>query len=208
MRFLDCNRMAGAALTRYPGRTFMMLLATAIGVAAVLVLTSLGEAARRYVSGEFQALGTHLVIAVPGRSETTGMGPGMFISETPRDLTVDDARAVLRSPYVERVAPVIVGASTVSRGGLERDITVLGTTAEMRPIRQWKMKLGEFLPNVGLENAAPVCVVGLTVAEGGSVLLYLNSDVDPTVLYRLDTTDGSVITMETVSGLIFSSAAT
>jgi putative ABC transport system permease protein len=157
--------MAGAALTRYPGRTFMMLLATAIGVAAVLVLTSLGEAARRYVSGEFQALGTHLVIVVPGRSETTGMGPGMFISETPRDLTVDDARAVLRSPYVERVAPVIVGASTVSRGGLERDITVLGTTAEMRPIRQWKMKLGEFLPNVGLENAAPVCVVGLTVAE-------------------------------------------
>ena len=165
MRFLDCNRMAGASLTRYPGRTFMMLLATAIGVAAVLVLTSLGEAARRYVSGEFQALGTHLVIVVPGRSETTGMGPGMFISETPRDLTLGDARAVLRSPYVERVAPVIVGASTVSRGGLERDITVLGTTAEMRPIRQWKMKLGQFMPNVGMDSAAPVCVVGMTVAE-------------------------------------------
>lgn len=164
MRFLDCNRMAGAALTRSPGRTFMMLLATAIGVAAVLVLTSLGEAARRYVSSEFQALGTHLVIVVPGRSETAGMGPGMFISETPRDLTLDDARAVWRSPYVQLVAPVVVGASTVSGGGLERDITVLGTTAEMRPIRQWQMKMGEFLPNVGMERAAPLCVVGDTVA--------------------------------------------
>jgi putative ABC transport system permease protein len=157
--------MAGAALVRYPGRTFMMLLATAIGVAAVLVLTSLGEAARRYVSGEFQALGTHLVIMVPGRSETTGMGPGMFVSETPRDLTLEDARAVWRSPYIRLVAPVIVGASTVSRAGLERDTTVLGTTAEMRPIRQWQMKLGEFLPNVGMERAAPLCVVGMTVAE-------------------------------------------
>ena len=51
MRFLDCNRMAGASLTRAPGRTFMMLLATAIGVAAVLVLTSLGEAAHGWQSG-------------------------------------------------------------------------------------------------------------------------------------------------------------
>jgi putative ABC transport system permease protein len=164
MRFLDCNRMAAGALWRYPGRTFMMLLATAIGVAAVLVLTSLGEAARRYVSGEFQALGTNLVIVVPGRSETTGMGPGMFISETPRDLTLDDALAVWRSPYVKLAAPVVVGASTVSRGGLERDIAVLGSTAELRPIRQWKMKLGEFLPNVGMERAAPLCVLGSTVA--------------------------------------------
>ena len=75
MRFLDCNRMAGASLTRAPGRTFMMLLATAIGVAAVLVLTSLGEAARRYVSAEFQSLGTHLVIVVPGRSDWSSVRP-------------------------------------------------------------------------------------------------------------------------------------
>ena len=163
MRFLDCNRMAGGALARYPARTFMMLLATAIGVAAVLVLTSLGEAARRFVSSEFQSLGTNLIIVVPGRSETSGAGPGMMLSETTRDLTVGDARAALRSPYIEKVAPVIVGAAMVSRGSLEREITVLGTTPEFREIRQWKMALGEFLPKVNMDQASQVCVVGAVI---------------------------------------------
>ena len=69
-----------------------MLLAMAIGVAAVVVLTSLGEGARRYVTGEFASLGTNLLIVIPGRSETSGGAPTTFVGETPRDLTIDDAR--------------------------------------------------------------------------------------------------------------------
>ncbi len=155
--------MAAGALFRYPGRTFMMLIATAIGVAAVLVLTSLGEAARNFVTAEFQALGTDLIIVFPGRSETSGAGPGMMLGETSRDLTLDDARASLRSPYVSLVAPVIVGAAVVSRGSLERDISVLGTTGEFQIIRQWTMALGKFLPNVDMDRTSPVCVVGAVI---------------------------------------------
>jgi len=163
MRVLDCNKMAGGALVRYPGRTFMMLLATAIGVSAVLVLTSLGEAARRFVTAEFQSLGTHLVIVIPGRSETSGANPSMMIAETPRDLTIDDARAVSRSRHVVRLAPVVVGEASVSRGSLEREISIIGTTPEFREIREWKMRLGEFLPNVTMERGAPLCVIGAKV---------------------------------------------
>ncbi|RMF98269.1 MAG: FtsX-like permease family protein [Gammaproteobacteria bacterium] len=165
MRLLDCNRLAGGALLRAPARTFMMLLATAIGVAAVVVLTSLGEAARRFVTDEFRSLGTNLIIVLPGRSETSGLGPGMVIAATPRDLTLDDARALQRSPYIRRLAPVVVGEVSVSRGGLEREVTLLGTTPEFRVIRQWHMAMGEFLPNVGLEQAAPLCVLGATVSN-------------------------------------------
>jgi putative ABC transport system permease protein len=142
----------------------MMLIATAIGVAAVLVLSSLGEAARRFVTAEFQALGTHLIIVIPGKSETTGGGASIMLGETPRDLTLDDARALLRSSAVDKVAPVIVGSAAISRGGLERDVTVFGTTEEFRDIRQWTMMLGEFLPNVGMERAAPVCVIGALIS--------------------------------------------
>ena len=67
----------------------MMLIAMAIGVAAVVVLTSLGEGARRYVTGEFQALGTDLLIVLPGRSETTGVQPGAVCR---RDAARPDAR--------------------------------------------------------------------------------------------------------------------
>jgi len=163
VRLNDRNRLALGALVRYPLRTLMMLAATAMGVAAVVVLTSLGEAARHFVAAEFQSLGTHLVIVIPGRSETGGGGFGMMIGQTPRDLTIDDARALLRSPAVEKIAPVMVGSASVSFAGLERDSPILGSTSELLDIRHWTMALGDFLPNVDMDRGAAVCVIGETV---------------------------------------------
>ncbi|MCC7256936.1 MAG: ABC transporter permease [Gammaproteobacteria bacterium] len=141
----------------------MMLLATAIGVAAVLVLTALGEAARRFVAEEFQSLGTHLLVVLPGKTETSGMGPGLMAGESPRDLTLADARALLRSPAVAKVAPIVVGAATVSFDGLERDITVMGSTASLLEVRQWRMAGGEFLRDQDWDRASPECVIGDTL---------------------------------------------
>ncbi len=165
MRFADRNRVALGALFRYPLRTAMMLLATAIGVAAVVVLTSLGEAARLYVTGEFQSLGTNLLIIMPGRTETTGGGPAMLAGATPRDLTLGDAQALERSAAIELLAPVIIGEATASAGSLERDVTIMGTTAAFREIRGWKMAAGEFLPAVDMEREAAVCVVGSIIGR-------------------------------------------
>ena len=165
MRFADRNRMALGALFRYPLRTAMMLLATAIGVAAVVVLTSLGEGARLYVKGEFQSLGTHLLVVMPGRTETTGGGPAMLAGASPRDLTLGDAQALARSPAIKLLAPVIVGEATASAGSLERDVTIMGTTPAFREIRGWRMEAGTFLPAVEMEREAAVCVVGSIVAR-------------------------------------------
>lgn len=163
MTFGDCNAVALGALVRYPLRTAMMLLATAIGVAAVLVLTSLGEAARRFVAEEFRSLGTHLLVVLPGKVETSGMGPGLMAGESPRDITLEDARAVLRSPAVARLAPLVIGAATVSYEGLERDITIMGATAELLEVRQWKLGAGEFLRAQDWDRSSPECVIGETI---------------------------------------------
>jgi putative ABC transport system permease protein len=165
VRFADRNRIAFGALLRAPLRTAMLLLATAIGVAAVVTLTALGEAARLYVTAEFRGLGTHLIIVLPGRSETTGGGPAMIAGATPRDLTLADARALRRTTSIERVAPVVVGEASAQAEGLERNVTVMGTTADFRIIRGWKMAVGEFLPAVDMDREAPVCVVGSVVGK-------------------------------------------
>ena len=81
-------------------------MASSIGVAAVVVLTSLGEGARRYVSAEFASLGTNLLIVIPGRSETAGINPSTMMGETPRELTLDDAGSLTRSFSVRRMAPI------------------------------------------------------------------------------------------------------
>ena len=91
--------MSLQALRRYPLRTAMMLLAIAIGVAAVVLLTAVGEGARRYVTGQFSSLGTELLIVLPGRAETAGGGiQGLLVGETARELTLDDTIAHRAQP--------------------------------------------------------------------------------------------------------------
>src|SRR5512145_2383474 len=97
MRAPDLIRFARDAATGNPLRTVLLVLAMAIGVAAVVVLTALGDGARRYVINEFSAIGSNLVIVLPGRSQTGGFNPGNAITSTPRDLTVDDAEALQRA---------------------------------------------------------------------------------------------------------------
>jgi putative ABC transport system permease protein len=165
MRPGDLLHLAAESLFRARLRSVMMLIAMAIGVAAVVVLTSLGEGARRYVTGEFQALGTDLLIVLPGRSETTGVQPGLFAGETPRDLTLDDARALLRIPGVERIAPLVVGSAPVSSTGLTREVPVVGSTSDFYHVRKLSMGQGRFLPPGELDRDMAVCVIGTKVAS-------------------------------------------
>ncbi len=167
MKALDVTRMSLQALQRYPLRTAMMLLAIAIGVAAVVLLTAVGEGARRYVTGQFSSLGTELLIVLPGRADTAGGGSvqGLLVGETARELTLEDTIAIMRSPRIRRVTPLVLGAGTASSGARERDITVLGTGAAMLAIQHWVMGAGRFLPEGELDTAQPVCVLGFTVAR-------------------------------------------
>ncbi|HEX9583672.1 MAG TPA: ABC transporter permease, partial [Gammaproteobacteria bacterium] len=159
MSVTDVFAFATASVAGYRVRSLLMLFAMAVGVASVVALTALGEGARRYVTGEFAALGTHLVIVLPGRSETTGGAPPL-LGETPRDLTLDDALALERSRAVRRVAPVALGSAPVSFEGREREVITIGTTAAFLEVRRLKILAGRFLPSVDPHRAASVCVIG------------------------------------------------
>ena len=162
----DAIRFSWHALSANTTRTFLMLLAMSIGVAAVVILTSLGEGARNYVTAEFSSLGTNLVIVIPGRSETAGKNnPAGMIGITERDLTLDDALALTRHPQVVRIAPLNVGAAEVAWQSRKREITVLGTSHEFQAIRKWTMHQGKFLPKDDLSRAKSVCVIGSKVRD-------------------------------------------
>src|SRR5574343_743358 len=122
MRAPDLIRFARGAATGNPLRSTLLVVAMAIGVAAVVILTALGDGARRYVINEFSSLGSNLVIVLPGRSQTGGFNPGNAITSTPRDLTIADAQALLRAPAVRRLAPLVVGTSEISFGGRLRQV--------------------------------------------------------------------------------------
>ena len=165
MRPADLLAFAWTIVAGSRGRTALILLAMGIGVAAVVVVSALGEGARRYVLDQFGALGTNLVIVLPGRSETSGGMPGFLTGETPRDLTLDDALALARSRAVKRIAPLIVGAGEVRWGAKLRESPVLGSTAELLEVRRMVLAQGMFLPPGDPRHAQPVCVIGAKVRE-------------------------------------------
>lgn len=164
MRIADIVYFGFKASTGYWTRTLLMLLAMAIGVGSVVVLSSLGESARDYVVRQFSSLGTNLLIVLPGRSETVG-GPPPLLGITPRDLTLSDAEALLRSANIRYVAPISVGAAPVSHGAREREVTILGSTAQLFPVRQLTMAQGRFLPEGDITRGTSVCVLGYTMQE-------------------------------------------
>lgn len=161
----DVISFAWHALRGNRTRTILMLLAMSIGVASVLMLTSLGEGARRYVRGEFASLGTNLVIVVPGRSETAGAGLGTMMGTTPRDLTLADAKALTRNPNVARIAPLNIGAAEVSWQSRKREVTVMGSSSDILQIRHWTLARGKFLPDTDWDRATPVCVIGAKIRD-------------------------------------------
>lgn len=165
MRSTDLIRFARDAATGNPLRASLLVLAMAIGVAAVVVLTALGDGARRFVMGEFSALGSNLVIVLPGRSQTGGFSPGNAITNTTRDLTIDDAQALLRAGAVNRVAPLAVGTSEISAGGKLREVIVAGTVSQYAQVRHLSLAQGRFLAQGDWRGGAAEAVIGAKVRD-------------------------------------------
>jgi len=161
---LELLRFAAGALRGHRLRTILSVLGVAIGVASVMVLTSLGEGARGYITGEFMSLGSNLLIVLPGKTETEAEAP--IFSQAPHDLTLADMEDfVRRSPRVRRAAPILLGTAFAAHGERRREVSVIGTTAEMLPIRRMSMAIGRFLPEGELERGARVCVIGTKIKQ-------------------------------------------
>ena len=103
--------MSAGAMRGHPLRSGLSMLGIAVGVAAVIMLTSLGEGARRFMVAQFSQFGTNVIAINPGKSETVGI-PGAF-GGTTQKLTIDDAEALTRLPMVQHVVPLAIGQARV-----------------------------------------------------------------------------------------------
>jgi len=162
--FPDLLRFASGALRGHTLRTGLSMLGVAIGVTAVVVLTSLGEGAREYVVDQFASLGTDILIVLPGKTETTGGFPG--IGGVPRDLTLEDAMVLNRGlPGVRQVSPISMGNERVSSGEFSKDVAVVGASTEMLEMRHLRMAKGQFLPEGDWDRGTSVAVLGHDLAR-------------------------------------------
>ena len=163
MRWADVAGLAWEALRLHVLRTTLSAVAVGIGVAGILVLAGIGDAAKRYVIGRFASMGTNLVVLAPGKTETSGLG---VPSAAERNLTLEDSDAIrLRVPGLRTVVPISLGTAAFGYGERHRDVYVVGITAEYAIMRELNMQSGRFLPGGGAHAGGSVVVVGQKLAR-------------------------------------------
>ncbi len=129
MLIADSAKFAIQAITSHRLRSFLTLLGIAVGIASVILLTSIGEGVHRYVLGEFTQFGTNVIDIVPGKTKTGGQPPS-GIPTTARLLTMEDAAALKQLPNVKASTPTVWGNSEVEGNGRLRRTVVYGVDTD------------------------------------------------------------------------------
>jgi len=160
---IELLRFAGGALGGHRLRSFLSALGVAIGVAAVILLTSLGEGTRDYIVGQFTQFGTSLVAIVPGNVKTVGI-PGV-LGGTTHKLSIEDAEALRRVPGVEEVVPVTMGQARVEGGGRGRSVFIYGVGWEASAAWRFGVAQGSFLPRMDPTRRGAYAVLGARLAR-------------------------------------------
>jgi putative ABC transport system permease protein len=159
----DLLELAFGAIRGHRLRSILSMLGIAIGVGAVILLTSIGEGTRRYILAQFSQFGTNLIAIHPGRAKTSGM-PGAFGGST-RHLTIDDAQALARISGVTSVVPTAAGVARVEAGPRARNVPINGVTPDIQTVFDFRTRIGSFWPAGDPRRGAPVVVLGPKLAR-------------------------------------------
>jgi putative ABC transport system permease protein len=140
----DAIKLSLEAVLSHRMRSFLTALGIAVGIAAVVLLTSLGEGVHKFVLSEFTQFGTNLIGITPGKAATTGIS-GALVSNV-RPLSLDDADALGRIPVVVAAVPVVQGNAPVKFGRRSRRTYIFGVGAQAPTVWRFKVAKGRFLP--------------------------------------------------------------
>ncbi|MEO6875407.1 MAG: ABC transporter permease [Opitutaceae bacterium] len=161
MRLGSTLTISARALRRNTMRSILTALGIIIGVAAVIVMVSLGTGAKNMVEGQIASFGENLLLVFSGSVSTGGARSGGFGAGT---LTVDDAEAIRTElPNIVAVSPEVRTGAQILANGLNWSTQVLGEGADYLAIRQWKIADGAMFSDADVRSVAKVCVIGQTI---------------------------------------------
>lgn len=163
MRRPDVIRFAAVALLRQRSRALVLILAVSLSVTSVLLLTALGEGARRYVADQFSSLGKDLLVMFPGRKETTGGLPPVT-GNSLRQITLDDMHYLGQHQPNVRLVPLVMGFAEAKQGARLRQTMLLGSSNGLRHTHGLELLSGRWLPGDATEDR-PVVLLGAVVAR-------------------------------------------
>jgi putative ABC transport system permease protein len=168
---LQTVRVAVRALLRNKMRSFLTTLGIIIGVAAVIAMVAIGEGAKARVEETYSAMGSNLMIVLPGSTTSGGAFGGYGSLPT---LTWDDLRSIQSDvPSVAHAAARLRSTAQIMAEGQNWSTSVSGTSDEYFSIRNWVVDRGQSLTSADIDAGSKVVVLGQTVVD------QLFGDADP-----------------------------
>lgn len=155
-------RIALRALLKNKMRAGLTVLGVVIGIAAVTAMVSVGMSASQLVRGEFESLGTNVLVVIPGNKQARGGVRSQILSLTPKD-----SKALAREcPSVLAASPIVFAPGQAIYGSSNwTPREMLGVDEDYLLVRNWQLKYGDFFSPRDIATANKVCVIGQTVVE-------------------------------------------
>ncbi|MDA8137304.1 MAG: ABC transporter permease [Desulfobacteraceae bacterium] len=163
MNLGDAVNLSLQAVISHRLRSFLTALGIAVGVAAVVLLTSVGEGIHRFVLAEFTQFGTNLIGITPGKATTIGISGGIISNVRP--LSIADALALQALPRVIATVPVVQGNAAVEYERHSRRTYVFGVGPAAPQVWSMRVAQGRFLPDDDPRTARAFAVLGSKVKQ-------------------------------------------
>lgn len=151
-------------------RSFLTMLGMMIGVAAVILMSAIGEGSKQSINEQIAAMGSNLFIVLSGSTTSGGARAGFGAAPT---LTAKDSIAISELSGVAVVAPIVSGSAQMVYGSNNWSARIAGSTPGFFDVREWNVERGYPFTDADVRNAARVVVLGQTVATN------LFGDEDP-----------------------------
>jgi putative ABC transport system permease protein len=158
MRSRDFATFTLGAILAHRTRSLLTITGIAIGIAAVVLLTAIGEGIHRFVLSEFTQFGTNLITVTPGKTNTLGMSNAIISNVRP--LSLEDSRILRGVQEVQGVVPMVQGNAAVESGGRSRRTMVLGVGPMVPQVWRMRPSIGRFLPTEESGGGRAFAVLG------------------------------------------------
>ncbi len=162
MNFIESVKMAGQTLLANKIRSSLTMIGMIVGNASVIAMIGIGEGAQKFVAGEVQALGTNVLIVMPGVPKARRSS----IANAPQTLIVEDAKAIATQvPSVQGVSAELNSSEIVRYSNKNVSALIFGTIPEFLEVRSFEMAKGRFLTELDVKQSNQVVVLGSELAQ-------------------------------------------
>jgi putative ABC transport system permease protein len=196
--FLEPLRTAWVSVITHKLRSFLTILGVVIGIAAVIVLMSVGKGVTARIVSSLTSLGTNLIFVQPGSTSSGGVGQGWGTAST---LTLEDANAIADNvANINAVAPYSNSSAQVIAGSYNQRVQITGVTPSYQEVNNVALDEGDFFSQAEYDSRTKVAIIGATVASS------LFPDQDPIgQKLRMSNTVFTVVGLMTSTGTGFTS---